>query len=139
MNILLVENQPESETVTRSVISAHKFRGELYHLTTVEKALHFLFHPENNAFVNSIGLILLDIDLPRLNGIKVLQKIKESHLKAIPTVVLTHSNEKAHVSIAYNNYVNSYIRRPDSIEAWQALISKLMEYWTTHNMAPCMC
>lgn len=82
-------------------------------------------------------LVLLDINLPRLNGIEVLKRMKaEANTRAIPVIMLTTSGQEKDVTAAYESGANSYIRKPVESEAFQQAINDLGFYWLAVNTSP---
>lgn len=112
----------------------------MYHLFDEEATLDFLFHqggyagPEKSPLPN---LILLDLRLPKIDGMEVLKKIKKTEgLSQIPVVVLTISEAEKDVARAYENFVNSYLVKPLDFEKFSQLIEVMVFYWLGWNKNP---
>jgi len=80
--------------------------------------------------------VLLDIKMPKVDGIEVLRRVKGSDLKSIPVVVMTSSNEERDVLESYRLGVNSYIVKPVQFEAFLETVSSIGLYWVLTNRAP---
>jgi two-component system response regulator len=106
-----------------------------------EAALDFIFATGKFAGLREIQnvpkLILLDIQMPKVNGIEVLEKIKaDERTKAIPVVILTSSNQSPDIKKCYGLGVNSYIIKPVEFEAYAKAIKELGLYWLLLNRPP---
>ena len=83
------------------------------------------------------ALIVLDLGLPKLNGLEVLQRLRsDPRVKIVPIVMLTFSNEERDIAESYNMGANSYVRKPASSGEFEALIWQLATYWISINQAP---
>lgn len=133
-NILLVEDREEDAELTKLAIMNNGFSGKIHWVKDGEEALEFLLTPENKSAVNDLRLILLDLNLPKINGLEVLDKIKQSELKHIPIVMLTTSDEEKDIKAAYHSYANSYVLKPVSFDDFQKFVSSLGRYWTELNV-----
>ena len=115
--------------------------NNLFHVTDGEQALDFIFATGEFSDTRNIlqppRLILLDIQMPKLNGIEVLQKIKEEMpTKSIPVVILTSSKEDPDIKICYALGANSYIVKPVNFEGFAEAIRHLGFYWLLLNQPP---
>jgi CheY-like chemotaxis protein len=135
--ILLVEDNPaHAELVVRSV-NDHRLEMDIYHAINGEVALDYLFR--RGAYADSVEnplphIILLDIRMPKLDGLDVLREIKQSEsLRHIPTIILTTSEEEQDVDQAYKCYVNSYLVKPVDFDEFTQLIDDLAFYWLNWN------
>jgi DNA-binding response OmpR family regulator len=100
------------------------------------EALDFIFSPDED-IKNKPKLILLDLKLPKVDGMEVLQTIKsDSRTANIPVVMLTSSNEHSDVIKSYNLGVNSYIVKPMNFEGFAAAIQEVGKYWLILNRSP---
>jgi CheY-like chemotaxis protein len=139
--ILLVEdNLAHAELVKRN-FEVHQVANRLYHVTDGEAALDYLFRrgryadPEQSPRPH---LILLDLRLPRIDGLEVLKTIKASQdLRPIPIVILTTSGSEQDVVRAYQYYANSYLVKPVEFAQFTALMEELGFYWLVQNYDPC--
>lgn len=138
--ILLVEdNFDHAELVLRG-FKEHRIMNNIYHIEDGEKALDFLFRrgefkdPQKSPKPH---LILLDLRLPKVDGIEVLQQVKaDERLKSIPVVILTTSNAECDIDSAYKKHVNSYLVKPVGFEQFDQLIHDLGFYWLALNCSP---
>jgi CheY-like chemotaxis protein len=137
LNILLVEdNLAHAELVIRS-LRDHRIINEIEHLSNGEAALDYLFR--RKAYANAEHsprphLILLDLRLPRVDGLEVLKEIKCSDdLRTIPVVILTTSEAEQDVARAYQYYANSYLAKPVDFTKFVRLIEDLGFYWLAWN------
>ncbi|MCB8943896.1 MAG: response regulator [Ardenticatenaceae bacterium] len=137
LKILLVEDNPaHAELIIRS-LEDHKVPNDIYHAYDGEVALDYLFQrgPYNDALQNPRPhVILLDIRMPKIDGIQVLKEIKAStELKHIPVIILTTSEAEADVQKAYQNYANSYLVKPVDFDEFMQLMDELGFYWLNWN------
>jgi two-component system response regulator len=138
--IMLVEDNPaHAELIIRS-IKRLDFVGEVIHLEDGEVVLDYLSNA--GTFNNRIKykrpqLILLDLRLPKIDGLDVLIEIKKhSDLLDIPVVVLTTSDAENDKLKAYQNHVNSYLVKPIEFSSFGKLLADLSEYWLRWNKRP---
>jgi CheY-like chemotaxis protein len=132
------DNEDHAELVKRS-LRTHRIMNSIHHVTDGEEALDFLFKKGKYEIDNHEhpNLILLDLRLPKLDGIGVLKKIKaDPELKMIPVVVLTTSSSHADVGDAYTNYVNSYLVKPVDFSKFSKMMEELGYYWMGWNENP---
>jgi len=137
LKILLVEDNPaHAELVLRS-FEEHRFRNEIIHLSDGEAALDYL-SPNVADSPNPLPyIILLDLRLPRVDGLEVLRQIKNSdRLRKIPVVVLTTSGAERDVAEAYALHANSYIVKPIDFARFAELMDDLGRYWLGMNYYP---
>ena len=138
--ILLIEdNASHAELVMRG-LAEHRVANQIVHLADGQSAVEYLFRQgkfSNPADSPRPDLILLDLRLPRLDGIQVLQVIKESEpLRRIPVVILTTSNAERDVARAYTHHANSYLVKPVGFEEFSKLLQDLGLYWLAWNTHP---
>jgi CheY-like chemotaxis protein len=138
--IMLVEDNPDHAELVIRTLEEHRIANKVRHFLDGQSALDYLFH--RNEFsdpVNNVRphLILLDLRLPRVDGIDVLRTIKEDdQLKSIPVVVLTTSEAEKDVTKAYYNHANSYLVKPVGFEEFKRLMDDLGFYWLSWNINP---
>ncbi len=139
-SILLVEDDPDhAELVIRS-LKAQGFANSIELIRDGESALDFLFH--RGAFADRPpgsppALILLDLRLPRLDGLQVLKELKaHPHLEKIPVVILTTSAADRDLKHAYRYHVNSYLLKPVDFHEFEGLMRELGFYWLLRNVVP---
>jgi CheY-like chemotaxis protein len=127
IHILLVEDNEGDIVLAREALREARIKNRITVITDGEKALEFLFHKDNN---RKPDLILLDMNLPKVNGLEVLAKLKEDEaLKIIPVVMLTTSTSEKDVLDAYRNYVNCYINKPIDLEEFIVVIKNIESFW----------
>jgi len=140
VDILLVEdNKDEAELVIRE-LKKHNMANNLVHVNDGEQAMDFIYgtgsYSDRDKTVTP-KLVLLDIHMPRVNGIEVLQKIKsEEFSKIIPVVMLTSSKEDPDIKKCYELGANSYIVKPVNFESFAVAIKSLGFYWLLLNQPP---
>lgn len=140
LKILLVEdNSGHAELVIRN-LRRHRVANEIVHVPDGEQALNYLFQREKYAELgedDTPHLILLDLRLPRIDGLEVLKQIKNNdRLKVLPVVVLTSSEAEADMARAYEYNVNSYIVKPVDFAKFSQMMEDLGFYWLAWNRIP---
>jgi two-component system response regulator len=114
--------------------------NKLVHLQNGEEALNFLFAREEYSDrdgANVPKVILLDIKMPKVDGIEVLRRIKaEEKTKKIPVIIMTSSKEEQDIVTSYSLGVNSYIVKPVDFEGFAKAVSQLGMYWLLMNQPP---
>jgi two-component system, response regulator len=141
--ILLIDDNEDSIIIAKRALKQIGFNNELYIAETGEKGLGFLSKCKDEDKTGSCclypGLILLDINLPKIDGMEVLREIKNNpDFKKIPTVVLTGSNRDADKIKSYELGCNSYIQKSSRFEDFVNIIKQTVEYWgLINNPPPC--
>jgi CheY-like chemotaxis protein len=140
IEILLVEdNQDDLDMALRSLRKAN-LTNQIQIVRDGAEALEFIFCQGSYAgrkFENPPKVILLDLKLPKIDGMEVLKRIKsDPRTKMIPVVILTSSKEQRDVIESYNLGVNSYIVKPVNFEQFAAAVRELGMYWLLHNQPP---
>jgi two-component system response regulator len=140
IQILLVEDSASDAEMTISALKKNKLANKLLHLKDGAAALDYIFG-EGEYAGRSIDdkpkVILLDLKMPKVNGIEVLQKIKaDERTRTIPIVVLTSSKEDPDIEKCYNLGVNSYVVKPVEFDEFQKEITNLGLYWMIVNQPP---
>ena len=135
--LLLVEdNAAHAEMVMRS-FEQHKIANVIQHVDDGQKALDYLFR--NGEYIDAIKYppphcILLDLRLPKVDGLEVLRQIKISEdMRKTPVVILTTSAADKDVAMAYEHHANSYIVKPMDFVKFEALMDDLGYYWMIWN------
>ncbi|HEY5405670.1 MAG TPA: response regulator [Ginsengibacter sp.] len=141
IDILLVEDNINDAELAIRELNKNKLNATLYHVKDGEEALDFIFATGKYEGLREVQyipkVILLDIQMPKVNGIEVLEKIKsDSRTKAIPVVILTSSNQSPDITKCYNLGVNSYIVKPVDFENYAKTIKELGLYWLLLNRPP---
>ncbi|RYZ32704.1 MAG: response regulator [Sphingobacteriales bacterium] len=141
VEVLLVEdNQTDAELTIRE-LKKYNLANNLVHLKNGEEALDFLFATGKFAGDRDVmfppKLVLLDIQMPKVNGIEVLQKIKlDPRTQTMPVVILTSSKEDPDIRRCYELGANSYIVKPVNFERFTDAIRNLGLYWLLLNQPP---
>jgi two-component system response regulator len=140
LHILLVEdNEAHAELVIRSMRD-QQVANKIHHVLDGEKALDYLF--TRDVYTNPIenprpNLILLDLRLPRIDGLEVLRTIKTTPaLLRIPVVILTSSDAESDIAKSYDYHANSYIVKPLDFKTFTRLMKDLGFYWLGWNSKP---
>jgi two-component system response regulator len=139
VDILLVEDNIHDAELTMRELKKHRLANSLVHLKDGEEALQFLFGSgrSDGTFPTLPKLVLLDIQMPKVNGIEVLQQIKGHELtRTTPVVILTSSKEDPDIRRCYDLGVNSYIVKPVNFEQFTEAIRNLGLYWLLLNQPP---
>jgi len=134
VEIVLIEDNPNDAELTIRALRKNHLSNNIVHLKDGEEAVSYFFDCgdwENHAIPK---VILLDLKLPKVNGIEILKRLKsEPHTKLIPVVVLTSSQEERDVIGSYQLGVNSYVAKPVDFEQFMEAVSNLGLYWLLLN------
>jgi len=136
--ILLVEDNPDDVALTLRALKSHNITNEVIVAQDGAQALDYLFGAKANALGDELpAVVLLDLKLPKINGMEVLQRIRaDEGTRLLPVVILTSSDEERDVIEGYSLGANSYVRKPvDFVEFTQAA-KQLGLYWLLMNRAP---
>lgn len=138
--ILLIEDNPDDEELTLLAFEQSDIDSEVIVARDGVEALDYLFGTGNFAGRNldvMPALVLLDLQLPRINGLEVLQRLRsDNRTKLLPVVILTTSNEQQDLFNSYQLGCNSYIRKPVDFEQFQIAVQQLGMYWLLLNEPP---
>ena len=140
ITILLVEDDPAHAEIVRRNFEDFRLANRLTHVSDGQEALDYLYRREQ--FSNPLlsprpGLILLDLRLPKVEGLEVLKTIKsDGDLCRIPVVVLTTSAAESDMVRAYDNHANSYLVKPVDLPQFIEMMKSLGYYWLTWNEYP---
>ncbi|MHB1183795.1 MAG: response regulator [Desulfobulbia bacterium] len=138
--ILLVEDNPDDEALTLRALKKNNILNEVVVARDGVEALDFLFGAGAHAgrdLARMPEVILLDINLPRINGLEVLEKIRANErTKLLPVVILTTSNEERDKLKSYTLGANSFIRKPVDFLQFSEAIRQLGLYWLVLNQSP---
>jgi len=130
IEILLVEDNPGDVRLTRESLYDAKVHNNMMVASDGLEALAYLRREGEYAAANCPDLILLDLNLPRMNGFEVLDAIKEDpDLKRIPVVVLTTSQAEQDIIRSYNLYANAYVTKPVDLEQFMHVIKSIEDFW----------
>lgn len=138
--VMLVEDNVDHAELVIRTLEEHRIANRVRHFLDGQSALDYLFQRgEFQGRTDNVRphVILLDLRLPRVDGIDVLKTIKEDeHLKTIPVVVLTTSEAEKDVAKAYYNHANSYLVKPVGFDEFKRLMDDLGFYWLSWNTNP---
>jgi CheY-like chemotaxis protein len=138
--ILLVEDNPDDEELTKRALRQAKIANEIVVARDGSEAVDFVFGQGSHAGRDVSwmpAVILLDLKLPKLSGLDVLQRLRaDSRTKLIPVVVLTSSSEEEDMLKSYESGANSYVRKPVEFGAFASAVSQLGLYWVLLNQPP---
>lgn len=140
LDILLVEDDPSDLELTLRALQSQPFCGRIESVRDGEQALDFLFcrgpfacrDPQDRP-----KLILLDLKLPKIDGLELLREIRDhAFLRLIPAVILTSSRQESDLVRAYRLGANSYIHKPVDYDQFRVALQQLGSYWLLLNQAP---
>ncbi len=130
VEILLVEDDPGDVLITREAIDGSKFANNLNVVNNGEEALAYLRNEAPYEQATRPGLILLDLNLPRLDGREVLAIVKEdSDLRRIPVVILTTSSADEDIVRSYNLHANAYVTKPVDFDQFMSVVRQIDEFF----------
>ncbi len=140
IRILLVEDNPRDVELMMRAFKKNNLANQVTHAKDGVEALDFLFGSGENSW-SEVGLlpkvVFLDLKLPRVSGIEVLQRIRgDERTKMLPVVVMTASHEERDVIEAYKLGVNSYVVKPMDFEQFVRVVAELGYYWVAINKTP---
>lgn len=141
VEVLLVEDNLTDAELTIRELKKHHLANNLIHVKNGEEALEFIFGTGRYATSRDISfppkLVLLDIQMPKVNGIEVLQQIKsDERTRSMPVVILTSSKEDPDIKRCYELGANSYIVKPVNFDRFTQAIHSLGMYWLLLNQVP---
>ena len=134
VDILLVEDNPDDAELTLRALRKSHATDKLLHLDDGAKAIDYLF---SASCARMPRFILLDLKLPKIDGLEVLRRVKgDQRTRSVPVVVLTSSKEERDVTASYGLGVNSYIVKPVSFDHYMRIVSDVGRYWNELNQLP---
>lgn len=139
VEILLVEDNPNDIELSLRALKKHNLANKVRVVTDGAEALDFIFGEEFYPGKGNTGpkAILLDLKLPKVDGLEILRRLKsDERTRSIPVVVLTSSREERDVVESYRLGVNSYIVKPVEFESFVKAVSDLGYYWLLLNQPP---
>lgn len=140
VEILLAEDNAQDAEMTQRALHKHNLGNRVYWVKDGAEALDFIFCRGAYADRDPARppkLVLLDLKMPKVDGIEVLRQVKaDERMRAIPVVVMTSSNEERDVTESYRLGVNSYIVKPIEFGAFLETVAKIGLYWVLTNRVP---
>jgi CheY-like chemotaxis protein len=132
IDVLLVEDDPGDVLMTREAFADHKVRNHLFVVTDGVEAMAFLQKQGEYADVPTPDLILLDLNLPKMDGREVLAAVKQDPvLRSIPVVVLTTSEAEEDVIRSYSLHANAYVTKPVDFERFVSVVRQIDEFFVS--------
>lgn len=140
LDIILVEDNPDDVELTLDALKTHKLSNRVKVLRDGEEALDYFFGTGKYAgrdVCDRPKVILLDLKLPKVDGLEVLRRIRaDERTKTLPVVVLTSSNEQKDRIDSYHLGVNSYIVKPVEFDSFARAVAQIGFYWVLMNKVP---
>ena len=140
LDILLVEDDPDDLELATYALKKNNLANNVFVARDGEEALDFLFcrgAHSNRSFERPPRLVLLDLKLPKIDGLEVLREIKKDpRTKPVPVVVMTSSKEQRDMIESYQLGVNSYLQKPVDFSEFHEIIGRLGFYWLVINQFP---
>lgn len=134
VEILLIEDNIDDAELAIRALKKRNLANNLLHISDSEEALEYLFTEGSN---NYPKLILLDLKMPKIDGIQILRRIKsDPEKKVIPVVMLTSSKEERDIVESYNLGVNAYIVKPVQFDKFLEVVDQLGMFWLLINQPP---
>ena len=137
IQVLLVEDSPGDVRLTQEAFREANIAIQLHIVSCGVEAMEFLRQEGRHPQSPRPDLILLDLNLPRMDGREVLEIIKaDDGLKSIPTIILTTSQAEADIAKSYLLQANSYLTKPVQLEAFESLVMSINDFWLTKATLP---
>jgi chemotaxis family two-component system response regulator Rcp1 len=137
IEVLLVEDSPGDVRLTKEAFRDANRSIRLHVASDGVEAMAFLRHEGIHVHSPRPDLILLDLNLPKMDGREVLARIKtDSQLKTIPTIILTTSDAEADVLKSYQLQANCYLSKPVQLDEFESLVKSINEFWLTKVRLP---
>ncbi len=137
IEIILIEDNVDDATLAIHSLRENKLTNKIIHLKNGDEAFRFFFMKEqfdNEYFNPSPKVVFLDLKMPKVNGLQVLERLKtEKETKNIPVVILTSSNEDPDIKKCYELGANSYVVKPIEFKNFSNHVAQLGMYWTVLN------
>jgi CheY-like chemotaxis protein len=135
--ILLVEDDPDDILITKRAFKDSSTISTLYIVRNGVEAIKFVFKKDEYRDAPTPSIILLDINMPKMDGFQVLKELKDNKMtRKIPVIMLTNSSRDNDVEKAYKNGCNNYIQKPVSYEEFIKTLQELQDYWLNKSKIP---
>ncbi len=140
ITILLVEDEDAHAAIVKRNFNDFKLANKINHVKDGQAALDYLY--QRNQYSDPLSsprpeLILLDLRLPKVDGLEVLKTIKtDPSLTPIPVVIMTTSSAEKDITQAYDNYANSYLVKPLDLQQFMPMLESIGFYWLVWNKSP---
>ncbi len=132
--ILLVEDNADDAELTKLALDRHQLSSRVVHLTDGAQAIEYLFGDKGASDANDLIFIILDLKLPKVDGLQVLERIKrDPRTRSIPVVILSSSAQEKDISRSFECGVNSYVVKPVQLDAYMDKVSAVGRYWNSVN------
>ena len=136
-SILLVEDNPDDEALTLRALRKHDLADEVVVVRDGAEALAFIYEATRAGDDHLPELVLLDLKLPKVDGLQVLKMLREDeHTRRLPVVVLSSSSEDRDIAQSYDLGANSYVRKPVDFQEFIEAVKQLGLYWLVLNETP---
>jgi CheY-like chemotaxis protein len=132
IQVLLVEDDPGDELMTREAFEDNKIRNTLHVVRDGEEALDFLYRANQYTEAPRPDLILLDLNLPKYDGRQILEQIKsDPELSHVPVVILTTSSSEEDILRSYKLHANAYVTKPVDVDQFIAAVRQIDEFFVS--------
>jgi two-component system, chemotaxis family, response regulator Rcp1 len=132
ITVLMVEDDPDDVYLTKDALRSSKLRMNLCVVNDGVEAMRYLHNEDSEGGHRRPDLILLDLNLPRMDGREVLMAIKQDPALAdIPVVILTTSRAEDDVAASYRHHANCYVSKPVDIEQFRSVVASIESFWFT--------
>ena len=136
-HILMIEDNPGDVRLTREVLLEATVPNNLWAVKDGEEAMNFLSQTSEYIKVPRPDLILLDLNLPKMSGLDILENIKsDENLRTIPVVILTTSQSEKDILSGYQRFANAYITKPVSLDQFNRIILAIEGFWLDTAQLP---
>ena len=130
IKIFLIEDNEGDILLTKEALVERKITNEIDVAKDGEQALNLLLGAVNGSGYTLPDLIILDINLPKLNGHEILQKVKTTEgLKKIPVIMLTTSSSEKDISMSYQHHANCFVTKPVEVDKFLEAIGQIQDFW----------
>jgi CheY-like chemotaxis protein len=130
IDVLLVDDSPEDVRLTREALKGSRFRIRLEVATNGEEALAVLRHQARHSNGARTRLVLLDLNMPRMDGREMLAVMKQdAELKCIPVVILTTSDSESDIQRTYELHANAYVAKPAHVDQFESTMKAIENFW----------